>query len=189
MASSKISHAIPVCVQIMEVSHVMSDSQFVKLHLHHASSRMNADFSHVRFLTHCHTHNFPSSYVSPRSMTSLLETADTEIESADISGYELIGACNGLICLKSAKLCRENRYHTVNFWNPATRLLSNGSPPLRRSFYYFGFGYDSSTDTYKVVHVNPQPTTLHVYNMGDNCWRTIHVFPALNLVLHSSSCE
>ncbi|XP_057419150.1 F-box/kelch-repeat protein At3g23880-like [Lotus japonicus] len=165
---------------------LMSDSQLVKLHLHRSFCRMNADFSHVRFVTECDIHNSgSSSYVSPRSMTSLLERADTEAESADISGYRLIGVCNGLICLKSTKFRRKYCYHTVYFWNPATRSLS--SSPTLRSFGDFGFGYDSSTDTYKVVHVYPEQTALHVYKMGDNCWRTIHLFPAPNWILRLPS--
>src|ERR1044072_4118926 len=60
------------------------------------------------------------------------------------------------------------------------RLMSPYSPYVK-TFGYWGFGHDSSTDTYKVVNVWENDSLVNVYNMGDNCWRRIRVPPSPDL--------
>lgn len=50
-------------------------------------------------------------------------------------------------------------------------------------FYEFVFGYDNSTDTYKVVALNSGGNDVRVITMGDNVWRTIKTFPEDTLAL------
>ncbi|XP_057453192.1 F-box/kelch-repeat protein At3g23880-like [Lotus japonicus] len=143
---------------------IISDSQFIKLHLHRSSSKTkNTDFAHLRLLL-----NSPS---ESRLATTVAIPDD----------YIFSGTCNGLICLCTyLKYGRENFKYLYRFWNPATRVMSQHSPPLRftsTSSWNYGVGYDCSTDTYKVVvalsHFESGEITVHVYNMGDTCWRTI----------------
>jgi F-box interacting protein len=54
-------------------------------------------------------------------------------------------------------------------------------------FYEFVFGYDNSTDTYKVVALNSDGNDVRVFTLGDNVWRTIKSFPVDTLLLLSSS--
>ncbi|XP_057453195.1 F-box/kelch-repeat protein At3g23880-like [Lotus japonicus] len=142
----------------------ISDSQFIKLHLHRSSSTRKADFAHLRSLI--------NSPWESRSATTVAVPDE----------YDFGGTCNGLICLFTLlKYDIENHEFSYLFrlWNPATRSMSQYSPPLRFTRpCYFGFGYDSSTDTYKVVVVTLQRNgvrTVNVYNKGDTCWRTIQV--------------
>ncbi|XP_057448683.1 F-box/kelch-repeat protein At3g23880-like [Lotus japonicus] len=78
----------------------------------------------------------------------------------------------------------------VRIWNPATQLRSKKSPAFsigddRR----FGFGYDDSRDTYKVVVLSEYPshgkvkTETMVYCMGDSHWRNILSDPGIPLSL------
>ncbi|XP_057444893.1 F-box/kelch-repeat protein At3g23880-like [Lotus japonicus] len=163
---------------------LISDSRFVKLHLQRSSSRVNADFSHAHFLTLCDTHAFDRTYISSRCMSSLVDTHSTTAASpvCCLSGYDSIGACNGLVGLSYTYYVKRKRFFRVCFWNPATRLMSQRSPRLRSSGY-FGFGYDCSCDTYKVVSVCPEETMVNVYNMGDDRWRRIQVVPLPRLRL------
>jgi F-box interacting protein len=49
------------------------------------------------------------------------------------------------------------------------------------------FGYDNSTNTYKVVAVNFSGSNVRVFSLGDNVWRTIQSFPMLNLRMLNNS--
>ncbi|XP_057453187.1 F-box/kelch-repeat protein At3g23880-like [Lotus japonicus] len=150
----------------------ISDSQFIKLHLHRSSStRRNTDFAYIRSLI-----TWP-----PESPSATTVTIPDE--------YDFSGTCNGVMCLstylvheRERERERDDYISRVCLWNPATRSMSQHSPPLRftsTSCWSFGFGYDSSTDTYKVVvavnHSWPwfrEKTMVNVYNMGHTCWRT-----------------
>jgi len=67
------------------------------------------------------------------------------------------------------------------FWNPATRTISEklGSCRVDGQVHYSNlkFGYDSSTDIYKVVYFLPETTNVRIFNMGDNVWRNIQNSP------------
>nr|XP_027192040.1 F-box/kelch-repeat protein At3g23880-like [Cicer arietinum] len=82
----------------------------------------------------------------------------------------------------------------LRIWNPATRTLSprigyfRDSAKAHFDLYYdrkdfnFKFGYDNSTDTYKVVvsHIL-LPSVVKILTLGDNVWRYIENFPAVPL--------
>jgi F-box interacting protein len=70
-------------------------------------------------------------------------------------------------------------------WNPATRTISNilGSSLFcnkrfrLKNFFAFAFGYDNSTNIYKVVALSYGGEIVRVFSFGDNIWRTIQSFP------------
>ncbi|XP_057428122.1 F-box/kelch-repeat protein At3g23880-like isoform X2 [Lotus japonicus] len=166
---------------------LISDSQFVKLHLHRSYAR-NGDFAHMRLLIRCHTDDFSRMYASSRSVTSLLESPSAiEGTGSCFNTYKSIGTCNGLICLIKCVPNEGYCFNSVYFLNPVTRLMSLDSPTFDGMFHHFGFGYDCSSDTYKVVAMIPRTTTMNVYNMGDKCWRTIQVSPLPRLRLRGAA--
>ena len=72
----------------------------------------------------------------------------------NMSGYHLVGSCNGLHCGVS----EIPEGYCVCFWNKATRVISRESPTLSFSpgigrRIMFGFGYDPSIGKYKVVAI------------------------------------
>jgi len=69
----------------------------------------------------------------------------------------------------------------IRFWNAATWTLSekfgytiHNNLPFHHNLM---FGYDNSTDTYKVAYLVPNTNKIHVFCMGDNVWRNIQKFP------------
>ncbi|XP_074281646.1 putative F-box protein At5g62660 isoform X2 [Silene latifolia] len=66
---------------------------------------------------------------------------------------DLVGTCNGLVCLGSSS----GRLSII--WNPITREFrkyldsENSDFFLRRCSAYWGFGYDSTADDYKIVRI------------------------------------
>ncbi|KAL5057546.1 hypothetical protein RYX36_029150 [Vicia faba] len=111
---------------------------------------------------------------------------------------DVVGSCNGLVCLIGYSINEWTKYKRVwfRFWNPATRSISE---KLGYFFYYdknerksikFVFGYDNSTDTYKVVMLrsgcesDPESkVSAKAFSFGGNVWRNIQSFPVVPLQL------
>jgi len=96
----------------------------------------------------------------------------------------IVGSCNGLLCLFGGTGYRADRYREkwLRFWNPATRTISEkldcddglGFPS------HFTFGYDNSTETYKVVYFTRKTTNVRVFSLGVNVWRNIQDSPMIH---------
>ncbi|XP_057432922.1 F-box/kelch-repeat protein At3g23880-like [Lotus japonicus] len=105
----------------------------------------------------------------------------------------IVGSCNGCI------LCLDIDQSSPLLWNPSTRrfkkLPSLENPLLEEEdcHYYttYGFGYDHSTDRYKVVAVFCYEcdddeedddfyykTQVKVHTLGTDSWRSIQEFPS-----------
>ncbi|KAF5791908.1 putative F-box domain-containing protein [Helianthus annuus] len=79
----------------------------------------------------------------------------------------LVGSSNGLVCVESA-------YLHFSVVNPLTGEVTQ----LRRSPYiclwlFWGFGYDESTDDYKVIVKGENRTCVRVMSLKSNVWRVI----------------
>nr|XP_025685756.1 F-box/kelch-repeat protein At3g23880-like [Arachis hypogaea] len=74
----------------------------------------------------------------------------------------------------------------IDIWfhllNPLTGLISENSPCLRVNVHTaFGFGYDESSDSYKVVTATRDSSgtvTAQVYSFGGSSWKRANSFPA-----------
>jgi F-box interacting protein len=90
-----------------------------------------------------------------------------------------VGSCNGLLCL-FGRFSKNNQKILFYLWNPATMTRSNKIEfPRKIGFqdrWKFAFGYDNSTDTYKIVAFNLMTNRVCVFNFGDNVWRNIQSF-------------
>lgn len=75
-----------------------------------------------------------------------------------------------------AKTREDSTTFSVRFYNSATRLRSKKSPRIKiGSKNVMGFGYDDSSDTYKVVAIRnlKSKRELRVRCLGDNCWKNV----------------
>jgi F-box interacting protein len=120
----------------------------------------------------------------------------------------VVGSCNGLVCLFGYSFNEfydelalyydedneendENEYKEtwLRIWNPATRTMSDKFGYFRDDDVKYGqfvFGYDNSTDTYKVVAFrmgSNMTTEVRVLSFGNNVWRDIQSLPASLLQL------
>ncbi|PRQ52368.1 putative F-box domain, galactose oxidase/kelch, beta-propeller, F-box associated interaction [Rosa chinensis] len=84
----------------------------------------------------------------------------------------IIGACNGLICL-----LLDCETSTIMLWNPCTRdsQVLPQPPIIHRDLRFFGFGYDSTTDDYKVVLGcwNSSYESVIVFTLKTGSWRKL----------------
>nr|KYP55345.1 F-box/kelch-repeat protein At3g23880 family [Cajanus cajan] len=91
--------------------------------------------------------------------------------------YDVVGVCNGLVCLSGINANISKPW--VQFWNPATRLRSKKVPCTYEGtkLLRLGFGYDDSSDTYKVVAAaeswDSREFELGVHCLGHHGWRKI----------------
>lgn len=80
----------------------------------------------------------------------------------------IVGSCNGLVCV-------EIEGTGVVLWNPCTRdfkVLPN--PPTKfHSFDFYGFGYDSTTDDYKVIKGHRKVSLIRVFTLKNGSWMTL----------------
>lgn len=87
-------------------------------------------------------------------------------------------------CLLGYSLVVDNAVMWLRFWNPATRKISDKIGYLhadnyRQNSWLFVFGYDDSTNTYKIVALNCEDflrkpkANMSIFSLGDNVWRSI----------------
>jgi hypothetical protein len=135
---------------------LISEPTFVKLHLNR--SARNTDLAFVSYQTGFWTSRTVYFMVihlheNPPVIINLPE--DPYYQLADKYCCHIVGSCNGLLCLLGYSFA--NGYEMwLRFWNPATRTISKkpGSCRVDSLVHYSNlkFGYDSSTDIYKVVY-------------------------------------
>lgn len=92
----------------------------------------------------------------------------------------VVGSCNGLICIAIND-------KDLFLWNPSVRKskkLPDVDVPMGRGFYIvYGFGFDETTEDYKVVgifcafgKVGGCETMVKIYSLKTNSWRRIEDF-------------
>ncbi|RZB41076.1 F-box/kelch-repeat protein At3g23880-like [Glycine soja] len=168
---------------------LMSDPYFIKLHL--SKSAAKDDLEHLQLMKNVCLGSIPEIHMESCDVSSLFHSLQIEtflFNFANMPGYHLVSSCNGLHCGVS----EIPEGYRVCFWNKATRVISRESPTLsfspgigRRTM--FGFGYDPSSDKYKVVAIAltmlsldvSQKTEMKVYGAGDSSWRNLKGFPVL----------
>lgn len=118
----------------------------------------------------------------------------------DFDGIEVVGSCNGLICLFANLDERLGRFY---LWNPTLGEYwvskwyeKIGEWSYARDFYkkmgprnfmncnlysVFGFGYDAKCCDYKIVWLicdsEKKEMEVNVYTVGSGTWRTVGYFP------------
>ncbi|XP_004491717.1 F-box/kelch-repeat protein At3g23880-like [Cicer arietinum] len=147
---------------------IVSNPSFAKLHLQRSPRN-----THLMIYTiDCSAVLFPLSSLPENLLTAIPKYP--RYPFLDMCCSDLVGSCNGLICLVGYS----RPYEWLRFWNPATNSLSD---ILGYSYGYrnrLTFGYDSSTDTYKVVSLSGK--IVNVFSLGDNVWKNIQNFPVVS---------
>ncbi|PNX98015.1 F-box protein [Trifolium pratense] len=116
-------------------------------------------------------------------------------------GYcQVVGSCNGLLCLLYNTISSLQNDYRLCLWNPATRTISDDFgffvdyEPLSGPFK-FSFGCDYLTGTYKVLALHTERNAhketeneglwrskVRVSSFGYNGWRYIQSFPSVPLI-------
>ncbi|AES60799.1 putative F-box domain-containing protein [Medicago truncatula] len=160
---------------------LISDSNFVKMHLNRSArhsqsylvSEHRGDYNFVPFSVR--------GLMNGRSIT-LPKDPYYQLIEKDCPG--VVGSCNGLVCLSGCVAdVEEFEEMWLRIWNPATRTISDKLyfSANRLQCWEFMFGYDNTTQTYKVVALYPDSemtTKVGIICFRNNIWRNIQSFPA-----------
>ncbi|CAJ2656409.1 unnamed protein product [Trifolium pratense] len=185
---------------------LISDPYFIQMHLNKSTQRNSQQLDLIYFRKDIsHDDDDPKDWTSDLKtfsiQCSLQNKFNTIIHCSDpyyLKGKEdphivrwFVGSCNGLLLMKfTCPRCD----HYLYFWNPAMRKQSKKIAIFFNIYtnpnYNISFGYDNSTQTYKVVAFylemkpgcNPK-SVVKVFSLGDNnSWRDIQCLPVLPLI-------
>ncbi|CAI9282362.1 unnamed protein product [Lactuca saligna] len=172
---------------------LISDPQFIKTHLHQHSHHKTSKLILVSD-TKC-LYSVDINEIVPHLKFDDIPATGNEItfRPPSIRWEGILGSCNGLVLAI-------DEYDRLYLMNPTTRKISKLplSPfalPISESFEMYGFGYDSSTDDYKVIAIsfwdtdnehNPDCTDMfvNVYTLSNNSWRKLPNSPYDHAVGH-----
>lgn len=158
-------------------------SRFIKAHLKVSAENQDSTRHKLILLDLSHT------ALKSCSLQSFLDAPSADI-ATNISPPEelvkrsfcLVGSCDGLICL-------EVKYD-LYLWNPCTRKSKKLPRPTfegrsERFYCVYGFGYEKSSDDYKVVAILAERseldgvyrvTQVSIYSIRTDSWRSIGNF-------------
>lgn len=157
---------------------LISDPNFVKKHL--KKSEQNP---HLTVFSYRYPDKEP--YLLTFRISRLHENPSTTIHydpyyrlNDSDSSWLVIGSCNGLLCLLDRTTSPARQW--LCLWNPATRTKSV-FVLAPRNYLKFFFGYDSLTETYKVIAFRVKldkdkgnaTGMVKVLSIGDCSWRNI----------------
>ncbi|KAK9067432.1 hypothetical protein SSX86_014761 [Deinandra increscens subsp. villosa] len=158
---------------------LISDPQFIKTHLH--KTRKLILVSDTKSLFSLDVNDLLPSLTSEDDISA----TGKEVK-IPIMWEQIWGSSNGLVLA-------EDGNDTIFFINPTTKEIWKVPPspfalPVRESFVMYGFGYDSSTDDYKIVSIsfwgtdnehNPDCDDMFVtvYSLRNNSWRKLRNSP------------
>ncbi|KAK9048625.1 hypothetical protein SSX86_032410 [Deinandra increscens subsp. villosa] len=157
---------------------LISNPQFVKTHLdqnHHKTPRklILIPFDHSPFSL-----DVSEFLPSPRNSDDDISATGKGMNFPIMCRF-IWGSCNGLVLA-------EDETDTNFFINPTTKEIWNVPPspfalPITEGFdMMYGFGYDSSTDDYKVVsisYLDGPDLFVSVYSLGSNSWKKLRNYP------------
>ncbi|XP_059630157.1 F-box/kelch-repeat protein At3g06240-like [Cornus florida] len=139
---------------------LISDSHFIKTHLNQNQTRRIL-IAKSNYQCSLYTASFGSA-----SNDIVVEKIDFVVQNNPHPQCQIIGSCNGLICL-------EVDFQFIYVFNPSTRE----SKPIPDCNFLcnVGFGYDRCSDDYKLVKITSN--SISVYSLRMGCWRKVLDFP------------
>ncbi|XP_062009861.1 F-box/kelch-repeat protein At3g06240-like [Rosa rugosa] len=155
---------------------LIADSHFVKKHSSYAERGIGDNNSKLLFLMN------PPLSIDYEALKDLKEGGDGWFARRELhfpvklAAYQfmherirILGSCNGLICVECQGV-------GIVVWNPCTgeyKVLPNPPTDCHPSDFY-GFGYDSTTDDYKIIRGrrSSEEALIHVFTLKTGSWRT-----------------
>ncbi|XP_059644867.1 F-box/kelch-repeat protein At3g06240-like [Cornus florida] len=185
---------------------LISSDYFVTFCLNRSTHLNNINHTHLLLIRHCtereiREHFYSGKKIKKQEHFSLyldnegLTEYQLNIERrpiADIGPYfTILGSCNGLVCLIDDSFASDLLYllnPTISKFVvlPEPRVTSRSHGHYHRAL---GFGFDSTTNDYKVVRIvypYGSTTEIDIYSLKQGCWRNISVSGPIPCICDSS---
>ncbi|KAH7845482.1 hypothetical protein Vadar_002779 [Vaccinium darrowii] len=115
-----------------------------------------------------------------------VEDIDISFTGIDTNYLQLVGSCNGVVCLTRFRLNT-----TIVLWNPSMKEFRVLPQPSYKIDHIsnLGFGYDPETDNYKVVRfgmvstdvfVRGMDDAIEIYDLRTDSWRVVDAESPVN---------
>ncbi|XP_058187811.1 F-box protein At3g07870-like [Rhododendron vialii] len=160
--------------------------------LHHYRAAQNTDCLFVKRALRGGNGKIILSFIPNELLT---EDIDISFTRLDIEKLQLLGPCNGVVCLT------EGGYHsTIVICNPSMREFRVLPQPSHKKGYManLGFGFDHYTNDYKVVkfgYLDPEfktwliDETIEIYELSTDSWREVYAESPVKYGFHCTySC-
>ncbi|XP_059630156.1 F-box/kelch-repeat protein At3g06240-like [Cornus florida] len=145
---------------------LISDSHFIKTHLNQSLRESNIQTQRILIApSHSPFGLYTASFGSANN-DILVEKIDFVVQNNPHPRCEIIGSCNGLICM-------EVDFEFIYVFNPSTR--ESKQIPDCDFPCDIGFGYDHCSDDYKLVKITSN--SMCVYSLRIGSWRKVQDFP------------
>ncbi|XP_058723825.1 F-box/kelch-repeat protein At3g23880-like [Vicia villosa] len=168
---------------------LISDPKFAKKHLRHASQSLILTLNNPDFVLIAN----PIASVFTQVTTITTIQLEYPVKKQNHSAF-IVGSCHGILCFAFSK-----DVGLAFLWNPSIRKFTI-LPSLEWGYltsYFFSFGYDDFSDTYKVVAVCYEPifidgvfshceNLVKVHTLGTTSWTRIQDFPHNTLIREES---
>ncbi|KAL8484705.1 hypothetical protein ACS0TY_027123 [Phlomoides rotata] len=155
---------------------LISSKQFIKTHL--KNSKNCTDFATHRIILRCRDY-LKQCLVHPLLYEPITEVFDTDYPvELSRKPSRVVGSCDGLVCHALAR-------KDLILWNPSTKIckkLPDFDLKVNSGGYFvYGFGFDKSSDDYKVVALfncsrDLSEVTVQVYSLRSDQWKMIKNF-------------
>ncbi|KAB2623837.1 F-box/kelch-repeat protein [Pyrus ussuriensis x Pyrus communis] len=153
---------------------LISNPHFVTKHLSHAVLTCMNNRTFTLFFSSTRIHSIVHVALTDQQSDSHVRVTGKELDFPvripDIVLTRIVGSCNGLICLQV-------NCNKIIIWNPCTGQSKVLPKPLYSGSLFYGFGYDSTTDDYKVIRGSSKTTlgskevTIQVFSLKSDSWR------------------
>ncbi|XP_058187821.1 putative F-box protein At3g24700 [Rhododendron vialii] len=169
---------------------LIQNPSFISLHHNHAASMAVAENTDCLLVKRSLNGGYDGIILSFVPNETPIEDIDVSSLGLDIPGLELLGPCNGVVCLTES-----GYYSTIVLCNPSMREFRVLPQPSYKKGYVanLGFGFDPSTNDYKVVkfgYYNPHiltdenDETMEIYELSTDSWREGRVNSQIQFGLH-----
>ncbi|KAK7853304.1 f-box/kelch-repeat protein [Quercus suber] len=170
---------------------LISSHQFAKSHFQRASQNPNS--MNVLVLT--------DNCVLSSGYGALFQSRAVHVQPVDVDFHDFPGwgekcvetslaSCNGLVCIELYHEYKWTSQYLV--WNPSTKSYKNIPSSTSTSYSVscwvrrFGFGYDYSTDDYKILrpyhYYHIHTFQIEIFSLKTFTWRTIQVDEENNFI-------
>ncbi|XP_050210499.1 F-box/kelch-repeat protein At3g23880-like [Mercurialis annua] len=167
---------------------LITNPNFISLHLAH-TTHANKSYISSYYPSESYAYYRKQEFVLHSDIDSFSEFEKLELSSFYMcnSYFEIVGSCNGLVCLS------DEINNRLILWNPAIReFITISLKGYCDQFAIIGFGFDSKNNAYKIVKISNdlgdgQPL-VEIFELSSNAWKTILVKNLDYSICNSGSC-